>query len=144
MSDVPDPAKQKRPGMSGLLDTVKEETIMLERACAGYSTMSACLRQAVHGVGNGERKRGIPMLTYSGSAEGGKSTEVVVDLQKVHPSALGPVLVPICQIHLTEMWESANRMKLAVDEMLTQIIEVMPNREAPNKNQEHHEGTNPV
>lgn len=112
---------------------------MLDRACAGYSTMSVCLQQAVHGVGNGERKRGIPMLTYPGSADGGKATDVVVDLQKVSPAVLPQILVPICQIHAAEMWESATRMRAAIDEMLVQIAAVMP-----QKTQEHHEGTNTV
>lgn len=119
------PAKQEPTDISGRLEAVKEETIMLERALAGYTHLSETLRQLQQGVPEGQRAKGLPIFNYKASSNGVNAVDVCADLRNIDPNYVPHVLSPLCAMHAQEMYGSLRRMHEMVGAMLGEVHEAL-------------------
>lgn len=78
-----------------LLANMDDNFLMLRRAIAGYSALSAALRSLRGDLPEGERRRGLPVFTFSATADGRDAVQCVVDLKKIRPEYVEFVLGPL-------------------------------------------------
>lgn len=128
MFDDPPPMPQQNApqDMSGMLNLIRQESDMFERALAGYVTMSTLHAQALNGVQEGERRKGLPILSYSGTADGVNAIDVRLDLKQVPPNWLPDVLAPFSHVHALAMLESMRRIAMTSQAILQEIEAALP------------------
>jgi len=122
MSEAPamPPAKQPTT-MPERLEKVRDEVKMLERALAGYTTLTTILGQLDGSIPNTKRAKGPPVLSYRATADGVSAVEVVADLSKLQPQFLPHVLSPMANIHAMEMYEALQGLVSHSSAMLAEV-----------------------
>ena len=126
------PASTQKPqSMSGLLTTIQDEIVMVERALAGYTSLTQILRQLQNGLADGERKKGLPILKYVGTSDGRNAVEVACDLGKLDPAYVPGVLTPMCVTHALELYEALKRIELATSGMVQQVEQALEGQAEP-------------
>jgi hypothetical protein len=139
MNQIPPdmPAAEEPVSMSDMLVKMQEETEMLERAMAGYSQLTNVVNY-LHGKDVG-RTPGMPILSFSASADGVHAMEVACDLAKVNPEYQLHVLTPMCSVHAGEMLEALEKISQVANIMLLDVKQAMgivdtPQQPAANPN----------
>lgn len=117
----PAEATQEVPSsMPELVDAMKDALRTFERACAVNTIFSKCADQAINGV-QGQRKAGLPILTFSGALNGRDRLDLAVDLRSVDEESLPHVLVPLANSQMHLMLQEARLLQ----ECSTKIINVL-------------------
>ncbi len=109
------PPCDTRPGLAGMLDTMQNNLVGLERAIAGYEATAEIVNQSINGVKQGERRRGIPVIRFTTSLEG-SPIDVEADLRKLPPQELAPMLTPLCRLYGSDMLAAVQRILTAANE----------------------------
>ncbi len=143
------PPKVEPTTMPDMLQTIRDEADMLERALAGYTHLTEVLRQSTEGLAAGDRAKGLPILQYKASADGVHAVEVRADLGKIDPRFIPHVLSPLANVHAGEMYEALIQINRCAATMLAQVQSAMgmnPNNqheteEATEEAPEHHPST---
>jgi hypothetical protein len=115
------PPKPEPTTMPEMLQTIRDEADMLERALAGYTHLTDILRQQTQGMQPGERAKGLPILGYRATADGVHAVDVRADLAKIDPAFVPHVLSPMCNVHASEMLDSLTRIHKCATAMLGQV-----------------------
>lgn len=95
--------QRQGPTIEELVDAVQDDLLMFSRAYAGYNSFLGALHTLNGTLPEGERPRGLQVLTHPATVNGRDSVEVHTDLKRLTPEYANYVLPPLIYLHGGDM-----------------------------------------
>lgn len=117
-------------GVPEVVTEMRDWFVNLERSVAGYNHLHLAFLSFAGQLPDGERKKGLPILTFKASVNGRDAIEVVSDLKKVDPQYVPHVLVPLINAQAADMIESVNEIEKRIEMLRELLASVQPQPQA--------------
>lgn len=124
------PARQG-PTIEELLDQTHDALTMFQRAFAGYTSLVTAMHTYNKTLPEGDRPKGLPLLTFPATVNGRDTVDVVIDLKRLPTEHVNYVLPPLIYLQANDMIAAIQSLGKHAQMIEAMVIAAVPPQQQP-------------